>query len=312
MGEERAFAEEDFMKRYLGIFISLAVILCSAVFAVKEWKDAKFEADKTLSEVQLKADYLERVSWIRSIPNDKAYQSEMKTFLQWYFARMNKHVQDFKLNPYFDDYLRKLDQLERLGGIDSPAERRSVYENVRSVFNRMQKGSYNPQWSASDQNVRLDVLSTQLVVGDRGESKIRYQLVIWGLPRVQTFDDRHRLRVHNRASFRAQWRMYDAKKKLIAEMLLDGSMAGRVDWPELYVSMFPADVTLGYYDVDLMPSNAETVEISFNILSPSLTGGDMRPTFVWKREVPPDWRLSPNMPWRGALPVERLSAAQSF
>ena len=308
LGEERVFEEEDFMKRYLGIFLCLAVVLVPASFAVKGWQEAKFEADKGLSETRLRADYLERISWMRSIPSETAYQSEMKNFLQWYFGRINQHVKEFKLNPRFDDYLERLAGLSH---IDRPEERRRVYENVRSVFDLMQHGRYHPQWTASNQNVRLDVLSSQ-VIFDKGERKIRYQLVIWGLPRTQTLDDQKRLRVHNRASFRAQWRMFDLKGKAIAEMRLEGDMAGRVDWPELYVSMFPADVTLGHYDVDLMPSNAETVEISFNIFSPSLTGGDMRPTFVWKRAVPPEWRLNPGEEWKNAMPVEGLSAAQSF
>jgi len=296
------------MKRYLGIILGLAVVLCPVIFVAKTWKETRFEADKTLSEIQLKADYLERVSWIRSIPTETAYQSEARSFLHWYFGRVNQHVEKFQLNANFDDYLQ---ELASLGHIDRPEERRRVYENVRSVFDLMRKERYNPQWSAADQNVRLDILSTQ-VVFDRGERKIRYQLVIWGLPRTRTVDERKLLRVQNRASFRAQWRMYDARNKLVAEMRSEGDMAGRVDWPERYVSMFPADVTLGHYDVDLMPSNVERVDISFNILSPSLTGGDMRPTFVWKREVPPEWRLNPGEIWRDALPVEGLSAAQSF
>jgi len=292
------------MKRYLGIFLCLAITVGPIVLAVKGWNEAKFEAAKTLSEMQLKADYLERVSWIRAIPAEAAYRNEMKTFLQWYFERMNQHVANFQLNAGFDDYLK---ELAGLNNIDRPEERRKVYEGVRSVFNAMQNGRYNPQWSASSQNVRLDVLSSQVVM-DRGERKIRYQLLIWGLPRMKTVDDRKLLRISNRASFRAQWRMF-AKGKLIAEMRSEGDMAGRVDWPERYVSMFPADVTLGHYDVDLMPADVETVDIAFSIRSPSLTGGDMQPTFVWKRDVPPEWRLNPGEEWRNALPVEGLSAA---
>jgi len=294
------------MKRYLGIFLCLAVVLGPVIFAVKRWKEAKYEADKTLSEVQLKADYLERVSWIRSIPNEVAYRSEVRNFLHWYFGRIGRHVENFQLNARFDDYPK---ELAKLGNIDRLEERQKVYESVRSVFDAMQQERYQPQWSASSQNVRLDLLSTRVVV-EKGERKIRYQLVIWGLPRTQTLDDRKMLRIHNRASFRAQWRMFDIKGKLIAEMRSEGDMAGRVDWPERYVSMFPADVTLGHYDVDLMHADAETVEIHFNIFSASLTGGDMRPTFVLKRAVPPEWRLSPGEEWQGALPVEGLASAQ--
>jgi hypothetical protein len=271
---------------------------------VKGWNEAKLEADKTLSETQLRADYLERVSWMRSIPNETAYRSELRNFLHWYFGRIDQHVENFRLNALFDDYPR---ELAGLGNIDRLEERKKVYESVRSVFDAMQQDRYHPQWSAASQGVRVDLLSAQVVV-EKGERKIRHQLVIWGLPRTQTLDDRRLLRIHNRASFSAQWRMYDHKGKLIAQMLSEGDMAGRVDWPERYVSMFPADVTLGHYDVDLMPADAETVEITFHIRSASLTGGDMRPAFVWKRAVPPEWRLAPGEEWQGAFPVEGLSA----
>ncbi|MCL2625514.1 MAG: hypothetical protein FWD46_01680 [Cystobacterineae bacterium] len=298
-------------RRYFGMFLSLVlsflVVFVSIFFVVKGWRAAKTEEERALKAAQLKADYLERVSWIRSIPEEAKYQVEVKNFLQWYFGQMEAHVGAFHLNPRFDDYLK---ELESPGNADRQEERRRVYESVRTVFDLMRQGRYSPRWSASSQGVRLDILSTQVILDEKREKKVRYQLVLWGLPRVQTVDDRGLLRIQSRATFRAQWRMFDMKGKRIAEMHLEGNMPGRIDWPERYISMFPSDVTLGHYDVDLMPFNAETVEAQFNISSPSLSGGDMSPVFVWKQSVPPEWRLRPGETWQGALPVAGLSSTQ--
>ncbi|MCL2178043.1 MAG: hypothetical protein FWC28_08725 [Proteobacteria bacterium] len=294
-------------QRYMGIFLCLVALLGSMVFAMRGWNAAKFDADKALSRIRLKTDYMERVAWMRSVPDEAKYQVEVKNFLRWYFEQTGAHIRAFNLNAQFDDYLK---ELAIPGNADRLEERKKVYENVRSIFDLMQKGDYSPEWSASSQGVRLDVLSARIVWDEKGERKIRYQLVVWGLPREQRVDEKGLLRIQSRATFTAHWHMFDLKGKRVAKMQSGGNMPGRIDWPERYVSMFPADVTLGHYDVDLMPSNVEVVEVHFDISSPSLTGGSMNPNFVWKQNVPFEWRLRPGELWRDAQPVAGLSAAQ--
>jgi hypothetical protein len=102
------------------------------------------------------------------------------------------------------------------------------------------------------------------------------------------------------ANFRANWKLFDEKGKLVAEMPVDGGPDSRVDWPERYIRMFPPMVVLGQYDIPKLPAEVKNAEITFSISARSPTGGDVSTNFVWKLDVPPSWKLPAGEAWKGA------------
>jgi hypothetical protein len=182
---------------------------------------------------------------------------------------------------------------------DRSEEKKAAYEYTKKVFDLFRARTYAPYWTATSEGIRLDVLSADTVrIGP--EEKIHLALVVWGLPREERTDERNAKRVASNANFRFTWKLYDEKQKLIGEMPGEGGPEGRIDWPERFVKFFPPLVLLGYYDVDKLPPEAKTAEISFSISARSQTGGDIMAGYTWKLDVPAAWRLGAGETWRGA------------
>lgn len=261
--------------------------------------DAKAESDQARDLAQLRNEYLEQVGWIRADPDEQSYRSEVKTFLASYFKEVDAHVARFHGNPRFDDYLA---ELQSRGGGANPnelAQFKGNYEGVKALFDKMREGHYSPVWTASDKGMRLDVLSHE-VEGD----KIRFVVVLWGAQRQMHQEDRQSggkvLKMVTSAAFNTSWKLYDDKGKVYGEMQA-GDPAGKIDYPERYISFFPPQVVFGHYDIDRIPANVAKMDITFGVTSSAVSGGTAVASFVWKLDsIPPDWKLANGQEWKGA------------
>lgn len=287
------------MKRYLGIVFAIAFVVVAVWFASSKYSAKASEALRIENAARIKVEYLERVGWIRSNPDERSYREEVTTFFRWYFNQVNDHINRFGGDRDFDDYLAELEK--RATGDSQAAEKKANYERTKKIFDLMRGGSYSPIWSASDKGMRLDVLSTSQVT-NAGEAQVRYQLVLWGAQRElrEEGDLRKTKRMITSASFNVVWKMFDEKDKLIGEMTAAGDPAGKVDFPERYIEHFPPQMVLGHFDVDLIPAEVKRMEIGFSVSSRSQSGGDALASFPWKLDAPAEWKLRPGESWKGA------------
>lgn len=291
------------MKRYFGIIIALVGVTAAIIFASRTYETMKVDSARDLNAARIRADYLERAAWLRNVPDQKAYISENQTFLAWYFKEVTAHLNKYGGNREFDDYLKELDtrsakySKEDDGKKDD--EKKVVYAYTRKVFDQFRKGDYAPYWTATSQGIRLDIVSADTErIG--GEEKIHLPVVVWGLPREERVDDRGTRRVSVNAAFRFNWKLFDEKGKLIAEIPGEGGPDSRVDWPDRFVKFFPPQVVIGHYDIDRLPAETKTAEIEWTITSRTPTGGDLAATFSWKGEVPAAWKMAAGEVWKGA------------
>ncbi len=282
------------MKRYLGVVLALVFVVASIVVAYRNFKTKDAEAQRDANAARIKIEYLERVGWIRSNPDEKSYKDEVETFFRWYFGQVQEHLNRFGGNRNFDGYLAELEKRKD----PQAAEKKAIYDYVKNVFDKMREGKYQPVWSASDKGLRLDVLSTEPVTSG-GEPKIRYQVVLWG-PQRELREDGKVRKMATSASWSIMWKMFDEKGKLISEMTAQGDPSNKVDWPERFIPEFPPQMYLGHYDVDLVPAEVKNMEITFTVASRSSTGGDQNAQFLWKLEPPAEWKLRPGEQWKGA------------
>lgn len=295
------------MKRYFGVIIVVVGVTAAIFWTMRRWEQKTAEAARAQAVLKLKADYLERAAWLRNVPEPKDYKTEVDTFLRWYFKQVTEIFNKYGGNRDFDDYLQELDGPKKgqkfdeyaTPGKDRSSEKRAVYDYTRRVFDLMREGRYSPYWTATDQGVRLDILSID-TVRDGGTTKIHMPLVVWGLPRDERVDDKGIHRVNTNASFRFNWKLYDEKGKLVGEMPGEGGPDSRVDWPERFVPFFPTMTVLGHYDIELLPAEISDVEIEFTISARSPTGGDMHMTYTWKLPTPAAWKLGVGETWQGA------------
>src|SRR5690348_4173257 len=93
------------MKRYLGLIVGVVIFFVIALKVYGNYKDKTIEAERQADAARIKTDYLERVGWIRSNPDEKSYKEEVSTFFRWYFKEINEHLNRFHGNKDFDNYL---------------------------------------------------------------------------------------------------------------------------------------------------------------------------------------------------------------
>jgi hypothetical protein len=293
------------MSRYFGFIIGLVILIVGAVWTTRQIESKQVEAQREAALAKIHRDYLERIGFARGNPDAASYKAEIQTLLRGYFRDWNEYNAKFGQNKNFDEYLDELDGRGKPSGkgqdkgADKSAERKAVYEYTRKIFEMMRGGTYSPLYTFTDRGVRFDILSasTQRV---GGEDKIHLPLVVWGLPREERADERGVKRVTTSGGFKFNWKIYDEKQKLLAEMPGEGGPDGRVDWPDRYIKAFPSMVLLGHYDIDKLPPEAKTAEITFNINARSSSGGEVQTNFLWKLDVPAEWKLGAGQAWKGA------------
>ncbi|HEY0095096.1 MAG TPA: hypothetical protein VGB96_12255, partial [Archangium sp.] len=217
-----------------------------------------------------------------------------------YFTQVDAHHDRYKLGKQYDAYLV---ELEKRGDKDDRVQdRKAFYEYTRQVFDQMREGKYTPMWTATDKGMRLDVVSAD-VVKVLDKPQVRLRLALWGAQREERTDGKVKKMVTS-ASFKTQWKLTDERGKLLGEMSAeDPSM--KVDFPERFIAEFPPQMVLGHYDMDLVPNEVKKMEITFNVSSRASSGGDVAATYLWKLDVPQEWRLGAGEKWEGAEVTER-------
>jgi len=293
------------MNRYLGVFVALIAFAAAVVIGSTRYKAKALETERELNFARIEKDYMERVGWIRSNPDEKGYKDEVNGLFRWYFHELNEHLNRFHGNRKFDDYLTEL--AKRSETIKDVADKKAHYEYTKKVFDEFRNGSYSPLWSGTDKGMRLDVSSAS-VSSDRGKPQVRLAIVLWGAQRELRDESTAshgitaviKKRMVTSASFNVTWKLFDEKDKLIGEMNAAGDPTTKVEYPELYVPEFPPQMVLGYYPMDLVPAEVAKMEIDFNVASRSPTGGEALANFVWKLDAPANWKLKPGEKWEGA------------
>lgn len=288
------------MKRYFGLIVLVVGVISAAVMLQRSAKERTLEAEREADIARIQKDYLERVGWMRTNPEEASYRDELAPFFKTYFTQVSEHQDRFKLSKDFDAYLT---ELEQRGADDARVnDRKAYYEYTRKVFDQMREGRYRPLWTATDKGMRLDILSNDTVMV-LNKPQLRMQIALWGAQRELREDGRVK-KMLTSASFNATWKLTDAKGRLVGEMTgTDPSM--KIDHPERFISEFPPQMVLGHYDLDPLPAEVKTMELTLKVSSRSSSGGEAVSTYVWKTEVPADWKLREGEAWEGATVSER-------
>lgn len=251
-------------------------------------KHATAAAQKSAEALDLQSireGFLEQAGWIRAIPDADIYRADVNPFLGAYFEKIAAHRKQFAQGDDFDSYL------ETLGKVSHPELHEKFFELVKTRFDQLRSGHYHPLWSATDDGMRLDVISAD-VHGD----KVRLNLLLWGAPRQMTVETSsggttHIERVRTSAEFDVTWKLFNARGKLYGKMTASGDPAMRVDYPEHFIRDFPPQILLGQYDMDLIPSKVKKMEIDFQVSSTTPTHAVIQAHFVWSLDsIPADWQ----------------------
>jgi hypothetical protein len=289
--------------RYFGVLVVVAGIITASFMFHRRLSAQTLEAERLADVARIQKDYLERVGWMRTNPDGKAFQEEVGPFFKVYFEQIDAHLTKYKGNKEFDSYIAEVERKAEGGKDDKITERKAAYEYTRKVFDAFRKGRYSPVWTATDKGMLLDVISSDVVMV-KGQPQVRFQLTLWGAQR-ELKDDGKVKKMVTSAAFDTGWKLTDAKNKLIGEMR-GGDPSNKIDFPERYIAEFPPQMVLGHYDMDLVPNEVSKMEITFKVSSRASSGGAADATYPWKVDaVPSDWKLGAGMKWEGATEEER-------
>ncbi|WP_414654072.1 hypothetical protein [Hyalangium sp.] len=288
--------------RYFGVLVVVAGVFAGSIMFYRRLSAQTLEAQREADVARIQKDYLERVGWMRTNPDETTYREELSPFFKTYFEQVDAHLTKFKGNKEFDSYIAEVERRAEGGKDDKIAERKAAYEYTRKVFDALRKGKYSPVWTATDKGMRLDVISSDVVMV-QGQPQVRFLLALWG-PQRELKDDGKVKKMVTSASFEAAWKLTDAKGKLFGEMR-GADPANKIDFPERYIAEFPPQMLLGHYDMDLVPTEVAKMEISFKVSSRAASGGTADANYLWKLDVPTDWKLGAGMKWEGATEEER-------
>ena len=306
-------------------FILFLLVVCGlCAVGVVNWRRAEAQElalQRELAASKLRADALERLGWIRSIPEQKQYQEEVQAFFKWYFEGVDGYRKRFNLSPGFDEYLgelqqRKAQEKEELENLPVPpggrravpppsrVDPRAFYDAEKALFDRMHTGKYVPLFSGTDKGMRLDVVGADVSAAG-GKPRVRLPLVLWGAQRY-TKEEEHSVkkRVVTSADIAATFRLLDSAGKLVAEMTA-GSPGMKNDFPERLIAEFPPQAVLAQYEFERVPAGVAQMEATFSVRSRAPSGGDANATYTWRTAVPEEWRLGPGEVWEGAQESER-------
>jgi hypothetical protein len=286
------------MKRFLGVIVGVAAFVIGGVFIYNKYDKTRTDGQRREDRERIRGDYLERVGWLRSNPDEKAYKDEVSTFFHWYFGQLNEHLNKYGGDRDFDDYVAELDTRKK-GGRDAQVDSKKVtYDYVKGVFEQMKSGKYTPVFSATDKGMRFDIISAD-VKATSGKPQIHLAVALWG-PQRQLREDGKQTKMVTSATFGMNLKLFDDKGKLYGEMNGSDPTSMKIEWPERFVWAFPPQMVLGNYDVDLLPAEAARMELTFTASSRAPSGGDTTATYLWKLDTPAEWRLRPGEKWEGA------------
>lgn len=289
--------------RYFGVLVVVAGVFVASGIFYKRLSAQTVEAQNEADMARIQKDYLERVGWMRTNPDEASYKEEVGPFFKAYFEQVDAHLDKFKGNKEFDSYINEVEKKAEGGKDDQLAARKATYEYTRKVFDAFRKAKYQPVWTATDKGMRLDVVSSDVVMV-KGQPQVRFQLALWGAQRELKEDGKLKKMVTS-ATFEAAWKLTDAKGKLLGEMH-GADPSNKIDYPERYIAEFPPQMVLGHYDMDLVPNDVAKMEISFKVNSRSASGGTASAAYLWKLDsVPSEWKLGAGQKWEGATEEER-------
>ena len=293
------------MQQKIGPILIVVGLIAIGAFLINKHSGRADAAESELAWTRIQRDYLERVGWIRSNPDEAGYKSEVNNFLGWYFKQVDGHMKRFGGNTEYDDYVKE----REARGVPKLEEHKAHWAFVKGIFDAMKGGRYAPVFSGTDKGMRLDVVSSDVVM-EGGKPMIRLVLALWGAQREIRDEGKGQKRMAASARFRVAFKAPRAagkggKAPAPYEAEIGGDPGKKIDHPERFIPQFPPQMVLGHYDIDLWPSDAEKMEITFNVDSTSPTGGNANATYVWKLDTPSDWKLAPGAAWEGASEVER-------
>lgn len=277
------------MKSFLAWAVVLVVFGGLGAFGFKhqQMTERSFDYERRLN--QLKREFLVQSKGLQLLDTD-TYRKEVGIQLTKYFAELAKLAKEHpELYDAQREKARGMMEVER-GRMseDQKAARDERIDFALDVFERMRTGQYRPIYTAADKTFRFDIYDISPAKLS-GEERVKISYVHWGAFGPMTYKS---------IIGNIQAAQKEGKPVEIPQIVGDGPPSLQVE-AERWVNEFIPGVEVGYYDLPLFPSEAQTLELSFMFGVRTIGGTDV-PVSVSFPGIPiaESWKLKAGEAWQ--------------
>jgi hypothetical protein len=298
------------MNPVVRLIVLIVAVIAIGGFAVQQYVQRKTDYESQLDLQRIGREWDERAPAAREIPSNEDYGDEMRGLLRWYFSQLTDHDNRFPDQRDHErgwkDILHKK-QVQAIKGQEFDALSAN-HDTVLAVYKQMQHG-YDPTYSGASSGQHFDLLRFERQMHDN-KPMLRIDFAWWGpqrredVNRSQESGVVQRRTVVNATVESLSFSLLDDKGKLYGEVT-GGEPNEKIPDPDRYVDLFPPNVVLGTWWIDLFPHEAQKMDVKLTASTRTVQGHDLVGTFTWSLPMKDDWKLSEGAKWEGATEEER-------
>ena len=288
------------MKKLLLIAAPLGLLLLAAVAAISSVRTRDDAAEARAERSRLKREFDERAALLRALPVDRPaeWRDELNALARGYLQALAEIRNRYPRAPAPPSALATA-EAERKGKLTAK-DRDAIDDFQRYAESRLALlggGAYAPLGSAVGAGLRLDLLAVEPGASPSGGPGLRIDFALWGVPRVlereRTGERTVSRTVLPVALKKLEIRFLDAGGKLYGDMNGPGEPYQKLVDPERFLPDFPPGVLFGTWWVELLPREAERIELALDLDVRGATGTARPAVFTVALPAQEGWRIPP-------------------
>jgi hypothetical protein len=288
------------MKKLLFVAVPLGLLLVAALAAVSSVRTRDDAADARAERARLKREFDERAALLRALPADRPgeWRDEVNALSRVYLEALAEVRNRYPRAPALPSALATA-EAERKGKLTGK-DRDAILDFQRYAESRMallQGGTYAPLGSAVGAGLRLDLVAVEPGASPAGGPGLRIDFALWGVPRLlekeRTGEQTVSRTVLAVALRKLEIRFLDEGGKLYGDMNGPGEPYQKLVDPERFLPDFPPGVLFGTWWVELLPRQAERIELALDLDVRGAAGAARPATFTVALPVREAWRIPP-------------------
>ncbi|MHB1846429.1 MAG: hypothetical protein ACYCWW_16525 [Deltaproteobacteria bacterium] len=292
------------MNPLLRLALLLAAVIAVGGYGVHAYVQEKTAAEARDDLMRIERTFDERVPAARELASAQDYGDEMRGLLKWYFSAIRDHDNRY---PDFKDHDKGWEDIARKGKsgkIKGPELEgfKANHDAVEEVYQALSKSGYDPVLSASSAGMHFDLWRLEKQSHD-GKPMLRLDFAWWGPQRKEEVDTSTggavRRTLVNATIQSTDITLLDDKGKLYGEMH-GGEPNDKIVEPDRYVDLFPSNVVIGTYWLDLFPHEAQKMNLKITGVTRTVQGHELVGSYAWDVPLKDDWKLGEGQRWEGA------------
>lgn len=283
-------------------------------FAVNVHNDKVAGLELDRGHEKLRASFVERAGYVRSLASDDRYRDEFIALLKWYDAQLAELHNLYPGRFDNESAIKELDA-QVASGKAKPGDialKKEFYEHTKGFYTLLETGRYNPVATQVATGLRVDLVQLKREVYE-GKPKLRVDLAIWGAPRRELAQKQEGKAANVKMTLdfavkSLSLEFIDAKQKLVGGGDT-GAPVLTIDYPERWVPGFPPQATFGTWWIDPLPQETEKLSLKIDAEIRSPTSGGLPLQFNWDLAARPEWKLGAGETFEGEtrlMPEEDL------